>query len=219
MACGHHFGVAQKPRAGCGATTKNSTPGNAYGIATTAARAANKSGTNRARGGPKMTPRDLEKDAVVIGRRYGFTRHADVMGAAWLAAREAEAKWRADGGAGRRTFFARRLRVELLRELPRRSLPLHLLTELPENDAGIAADEGDVAAECNMALAAERIAMLPSLERRLAEEVLAGATLRETAEKMQISLRRAQQLLVSAVDLLRARPDGGQGDFWWGEER
>jgi hypothetical protein len=164
-----------------------------------------------------MMPWDWQKDAAVIGRRYGFTRHADVMGAAWLVAREVEEKWRADGGAGRRTFFCRRLRVELLRELPRRSLPLHLLTRLPENDAGIAADEGDVAAECDMALANARVGLLPPRERRVAEEVLAGATLRATAEKMQISLRRAQQLLVSAVDLLQARPDGGQGDFWRGE--
>lgn len=164
-----------------------------------------------------MTPKWWLKDAVVIGRRYGYTRHADVMGAAWLAARAVEETWRADGGAGWRTYYCRRLRVELLRELPRRSLPLRLLTDLPRNDAGIAAGEGDVAAERDMALAAQRIAMLPSSERRLAEEVLAGATLRESAEKMQISLRRAQQLLARAVDRLRARPGGSQGDFWRGE--
>lgn len=165
-----------------------------------------------------MTLSDWEKDAVVIGRRYGFTRHADVMGAAWLAAREAEAKWRADGGAGRRTFFCRRLRVELLRELPRRSLPLHLLTELPENDYSINCEgEEGAAAERDMTMANTRIGLLPPRERRVAAEILRGSPLREVANAMGISLRRAQQLLVSAVDLLQARPDGGQGDFWRGE--
>lgn len=165
-----------------------------------------------------MTPKRWLKDAVVIGRRYGYTRHADVMGAAWLAARAVEETWRADGGAGWRTYYCRRLTVELLRELPRRSLPLHHLAKLPENDYSITCEDGEgVAAERDMALAAERIAMLPSSERRLAEEVLAGATLRESAEKMQISLRRAQQLLARAVDRLRARPGGSQGDFWRGE--
>lgn len=166
-----------------------------------------------------MTLSDWEKDAYVIGRRYGYTRHADVMGAAWLAARAVEETWRADGGAGWRTYYCRRLTVELLRELPRRSLPLRLLAGLPENDEGMAGgeEEKEIAAERDMARAVERIAMLPSSERRLAEEVLAGATLRESAEKMQISLRRAQQLLARAVDRLRARPGGSQGDFWRGE--
>lgn len=165
-----------------------------------------------------MTPKWWLKDAVVIGRRYGYTRHADVMGAAWLAAREAEANWRADGGANRRTFFCRRLAVQLLRDLPRRSLPLRLLAGLPENDEGMAGgeEEKEIAAERDMAKAFSRIGLLPPPERRVAGEVLRGATLREVAARLKISLRRAQQLLASAIRLLREREDGAQGDLFGG---
>lgn len=162
-----------------------------------------------------MTP-DWEKDAMVIGRKLGYRRYAEVMGAAWLAAREAEAAWRPDGGASQRTFCARRLTVELLRELPRRSVPLARLATLAENDDGVLVAEAEIEPERDMAMACVRVALLPAAERRVAAEILRGATLREVANAGGISLRRAQQLAASAGELLRARPAGGQGDFFGG---
>lgn len=159
---------------------------------------------------------DWEKDAMVIGRRLGYRRYAEVMGAAWLAAREAEASWRPDGGASRRTFFARRLTVELLCELPRRSVPLARLCALAENDDGVMVAEAEIEPERDMAMACARLALLPAPERRVAAEILRGATVREVANANGISPRRAQQLAASAVELLVGRPGGAQGDFFGG---
>jgi len=160
------------------------------------------------------------EDAVCISKKFGYRGYDEVIGAAWLAAQEADRRWHAGGGASRRTFFARCFERELLRDLPRRSVPLARCVELVDDD--VMCEEAcetsrDADADADADAARERLALLPPPARRVAEEVLAGATVAAIAKKMELSSRRVEQLIVAACAQLRAAPAAAQSELFAGD--
>ncbi len=154
------------------------------------------------------------EDAVCISKKFGYRSYDEVIGAAWLAAQEADLRWRASGGASRRTFFARCFERELLRDLPRRSVPLARCVELVDDDV-MCEEACETTRDADTAR--ERLASLPPPARRVAAEILAGATVAEIAKKLQLSSRRVEQLIVAACAHLRAAPAAAQTEFFAGD--